>query len=222
SLYTIASRNGIDVSYQTRALELLNDDNGAHGVIARQQGRMDKFEAKAVVLASGGFEANAEWRTRYLGPGWDLAKVRGTRYNTGDGIKMALEIGAQPYGNWSCAHACEWDLNAPEYGDLAVGDNYSKHSYPFSIMLNAPGRRFLDEGADIRNFTYAKYGRIILEQPGQFCWQVVDGKVLQLLRHHEYHLKQVTKVRADTLGELIEKLEGVADKQQALRTINEF
>ena len=50
--------------------------------------------AQAVVLACGGFEANAEWRTRYLGPGWDLAKVRGTRFNTGDGIRMALDIGA--------------------------------------------------------------------------------------------------------------------------------
>src|SRR5215472_16806034 len=90
SLYTIASHNGIDVSYRSRALELVNDDNGVLGVIARMQGHTQKFDAKAVVLASGGFEANAEWRTRYLGPGWDLAKVRGTRFNTGDGIRMAL------------------------------------------------------------------------------------------------------------------------------------
>ena len=58
-------------------------------------------------------------RARYLGPGWDLAKVRGTRYNTGDGIKMALDIGALPYGHWSGCHAVGWDCNAPEFGDLA-------------------------------------------------------------------------------------------------------
>src|SRR3546814_11962562 len=87
---------------------------------------MHELRCSAVVLASGGFEANAEWRTRYLGPGWELAKVRGSRFNTGDGIRMALDIGASPFGNWSGCHACEWDYNAPEFGDLAVGDGRSE------------------------------------------------------------------------------------------------
>ncbi len=126
-----------------------------------------------MVLACGGFESNPEWRTRYLGPGWDLAKVRGTRFNTGDGIRMAIDIGAAPKGNWSGCHAVGWDRNAPEFGDLAVGDNFQKHSYPLSIMINAYGERFVDEGADFRNYTYAKYGRVVLMQPGQFAWQGV-------------------------------------------------
>ncbi|MBX6747018.1 MAG: FAD-binding protein, partial [Acetobacteraceae bacterium] len=151
---------------------------------------------------------DAEMRTRYLGPGWELAKVRGTRFNTGDGIKMALAIGASPYGNWSGCHAVQWDFNAPEYGDLAVGDAFQKHSYPWSVLINANGRRFLDEGADFRNYTYAKYGRVVLEQPGNFAWQVFDQKVTHLLRD-EYRIKQVTKVKADTLEELAGKLEGV-------------
>ena len=163
---------------------------------------------KAVVLAAGGFEANAEWRTRYLGPGWDLAKVRGTRFNTGDGIRMALDIGAMPYGNWSGCHAVGWDRNAPEFGDLSVGDGFQKHSYPFGIMINARGRRFVDEGADFRNYTYAKYGRVVLEQPGQFAWQVFDRKVTHLLRD-EYRIKRATKVSADTLEALAGKLEDV-------------
>jgi tricarballylate dehydrogenase len=208
SLYTIALHNGVDVSYQSRALELIDDDNGVRGVLARLQGRRQSFGAKAVVLASGGFEANAEWRTRYLGPGWDLAKVRGTRFNTGDGIRMALEIGAMPYGNWSGCHAVGWDRNAPEFGDLSVGDGFQKHSYPFGIMVNARGRRFVDEGADFRNYTYAKYGRAILEQPGQFAWQIFDRKVAHLLRD-EYRIKRVTKVTAETLEELSGKLEDV-------------
>ena len=82
------------------------------------------------MLACGGFESNAEMRARYLGPGWDLAKVRGTRYNTGAGIKMALDIGAMPYGHWSGCHAVGWDRNAPPFGDLNVGDKFQKHSYP--------------------------------------------------------------------------------------------
>jgi len=75
-------------------------------------------------------------------------------------------------------------------------------------MVNADGRRFVDEGADFRNYTYAKYGRVILEQPDNFCWQVFDQKVTHLLRD-EYHIRQVTKVQADSLEELAGKLEGV-------------
>ena len=159
-------------------------------------------------------------RTRYLGPLWELAKVRGTRFNTGDGIRMALEIGAMPTGKWSGAHAVGWDRNAPEFGDLSVGDNFQKHSYPLGIMINANGERFVDEGADFRNYTYAKYGRVILMQPGQFAWQVFDHKVIPMLRD-EYRIKQVTKARADTLEELANKLVDV-DAAKALETIRTY
>ena len=172
------------------------------------------------MLACGGFEANSDWRTRYMGPGWDLVKVRGTRHNMGAGIKMALDIGAMPYGNWSGGHAVGWDLNAPEFGDLAVGDNFQKHSYPLGIMVNATGKRFVDEGADFRNYTYAKYGKEILNQPAQFAWQIFDQKVTELLRD-EYRIRQMTKVQSDTLEGLVEQLEGV-DATQCLKTINEF
>ena len=187
---------------------------------ARIAGRTREVRARAVVLACGGFEANPEWRARYLGPGWDLAKVRGTRFNTGDGIRMALDIGAAAAGNWSGCHAVGWERNAPEFGDLAIGDLFQKHSYPLGIMVNALGQRFLDEGADLRNYTYAKYGRIILEQPGQFAWQVFDAKTIPLLRD-EYRIKQVTKVAADTLEDLVARLDGV-DGAAALETIRAY
>ena len=208
SLTSEAVRLGIDMRYSTRALDLLSDDDGVAGVRARVDGEVVEIEAGAVVLAAGGFQANAEWRTRYLGPGWDLAKVRGTRFNTGDGIRMALQIGASSAGNWSGCHAVGWDLNAPEFGDLAVGDGFQKHSYPFGILVNGEGRRFLDEGADFRNFTYAKYGRVILQQPGQFAWQVFDDKATRLLRD-EYRIREVTKVTANTLEELAARMDGV-------------
>jgi len=200
---------------------LLNgDDGGVRGVKVRRAGRSAEIAAKSVVLACGGFESNTEWRTRYLGPGWDLAKVRGTRFNTGDGIAMALAAGAQPFGNWSGCHAVAWDRNAPDFGDLAVGDGFQKHSYPLGVMLNAHGERFLDEGADFRNFTYAKYGRAILAQPGQFAWQVFDAKVAHLLRD-EYRIRRATRVAADTLEELVAMLDDV-DPGQALKTLQAF
>jgi tricarballylate dehydrogenase len=220
ALTKAATAAGIEIRYRARALALIHGDGGVTGVTARIGGATVSLSAGAVVLAAGGFESNAEWRTRYLGPGWDLARVRGTRFNTGDGIRMALDIGAMPYGNWSGCHAVGWDMNAPPFGDLDVGDGFQKHSYPFGIMLNARGQRFVDEGADFRNYTYAKYGRVILEQPGQFAWQVFDRKTMHLLRD-EYRIKRVTKVAADSIEDLVTKLEGV-DGPAALATIRAF
>lgn len=221
ALVTASEKAGVEIEYDTRATSLIVDESGrVQGVRARQNGLAVEFFASGVILASGGFEANAEWRTRYLGPGWDLAKVRGSRFNTGDGIRMALEIGASPAGNWSGCHAVGWDMNAPEFGDLGVGDGFQKHSYPFGIIVNARGQRFVDEGADFRNYTYAKYGAAILAQPGQFAWQVFDSQVTHLLRD-EYRIPQVTKVKADTLEELAQKMDGV-DPVGFLRTVKEF
>jgi len=215
-----ANKHGVELWYRARATGLIADDAGVHGVRLKKDGRTVEVRAKSVVLAGGGFQANPEWRARYLGPGWELAKVRGTRFNTGDVIRMALEIGAAPVGNWSGCHAVGWERNAPEFGDLAVGDQFQKHSYPFGIMLNAEGRRFVDEGADFRNYTYAKYGRVILNQPGQFAWQVFDQKVKHLLRD-EYKIKQVTKASANTLEELVLKLDDV-DPKAALAEIEAY
>ncbi len=221
SLRAALNRNQIDLWHETAARSLLTDDSGAvRGVRVRRSVRVIDVECSAVVLAAGGFQANAEWRTRYLGPGWDLAKVRGTRFNTGDGIAMALDIGAMPYGNWSGAHAVAWDYNAPEFGDLAVGDGFQKHSYPFSIVLNQDGQRFVDEGADFRNYTYARYGREILAQPGHSAWQVFDASTDHLLRD-EYRIRQVTKVTADSIEELCARMEDV-HTERALATISEF
>ena len=213
-------KHDIETRYRTRATALIFDGERVSGVRIRHGNEESEIKARAVVLACGGFEANTEWRTRYLGPGWDLAKVRGSRFNTGEGLRMALAIGASPYGNWSGCHAVQWELNAPEFGDLAVGDQFQKHSYPFAILVNATGKRFVDEGADFRNYTYAKYGRVVLEQPGQFAWQIWDKKTKHLQRD-EYNIRQCTKVVANTIEELAKKLDGV-NAPEFIKTIAEY
>ena len=204
--FQMAQEKEIAVRYETAAVALLVDGAGrVAGVRAKSPAGFEELRSRAVVLACGGFEANAEMRTRYLGQGWELAKVRGVQTNTGDGIRMALDIGAQPFGHWSGCHAVAWDLNAPPFGNRAITDLYQKHSYPFGIIVNAEGRRFVDEGADFRNYTYAKYGREILRQPQMMAVQVFDQKTLHLLRD-EYHIPQVTVAEAGTLEELAEML----------------
>lgn len=220
ALHAAVERAGIRVLYETPAIGLVQHDGQVVGVRARHQGRMLEFQAKSVVLACGGFESNAEMRARYLGPNWDLARVRGTSFNTGRGIQMALDIGAMPAGHWSGCHATEWDMNAPPFGDLTVGDSFQKHNYTFGVYINAKGERFVDEGADFHTFTYAKYGRVVLEQPGLFAWQVFDQKVTHLLRE-DYRIRRMTKVEANTFEELAPKLEGV-DAARFLETIKAF
>ena len=220
ALYKAAEQKGILVRYGAWARELAYDDSGVSGVVVTVEGATRTIKGRAVVLACGGFEANTEWRTRYLGPGWDLAKVRGTKYNTGDGLAMALRISAQPRGHWSGCHAVGWERYAPDFGDLSITEDLERGSYPLGIFVNSEGKRFVDEGADLRSFTYAKYGAKVLEQPGQFAWEIYDAKVLEFLRS-EYRTRHVTKVKADTLEELVAKMEDV-NREQTLRTVKEF
>ena len=223
-LTAAAEKLGVHIHYETRAHNLRTEETADGirplGVTVSAAGSPAELLADSVVLAAGGFQANAEWRARYLGPGWDLAKVRGTRYDTGDGIEMALRAGASSAGNWTGCHAVAWDRNAPEFGDLRVGDGFQKHSYPFGIVVNTNGQRFLDEGADFRNYTYARYGREILAQPGQVAWQVFDQQTAHLLRD-EYHIREVSRVAAPTLDKLAEAMDGV-HPGAFLETVRQF
>jgi tricarballylate dehydrogenase len=221
SEYKAAARHGITIRYGARATALLRGRNCVEGVRVLVDGSEQTIVTKSVVLACGGFESNREMRARYLGPGWDMAKVRGTRYNTGDGIHMALDIGAQSYGQWSGAHAVAWERYASDYGDVDGQHSAGyRHSYPFGLMVNGNGERFVDEGADFRNYTYAKYGRAVLAQPGGYAWQVFDAQALPLLRD-EYKMRGATKVRADTIEELVAKMQDV-NPAGFLNTIRDY
>ncbi len=205
--FQAADQDGIEVRYSTQGMRLLQDDNGSiNGLRVLGPQGFEDIPAGSVVLASGGFEANAEMRCRYLGPGWELVKVRGIPYNTGDGIRMALEVGAQAHGHWSGCHAVAWDMNAPPFGDRTITELFQKHSYPLGIIVNLDGNRFLDEGADFRNYTYVTYGRALLTQPQGLGFQIFDEKVRTMLRD-EYRIDQVTMAQADTIEELAARLD---------------
>ena len=204
---------GGEVRYGCAAADLLMEDGRVAGVrTVSGAGDAGLLRAGAVVLACGGFEANPALRTRHLGPGWDRAKVRGTPHNTGEGLEMALRLGARPHGLYGGCHATPMDLHMPDYGNLEIPHldrkNYRKICYFLGVMLNARGERFVDEGRDFRNYTYAQFGRAVLEQPGQFAWQVFDSKVDPLL-YGEYHFHDAHLVQADTLDGLVGKLDGI-------------
>ncbi len=174
ALYANVERRQIPILFETPAVSLIREDGRLAGVVAEYRGAPVSIRAGAVVLACGSFESNPEMRARYLGPGWELARVRGTRFNMGAGLTMALAIGAQPCGHWSGCHAVAWDINAPPYGDLTVGDQFQKHNYPFGILVNARGERYVDEGANFHSHTYAKYGGEIVRDAPAFLRTVRD------------------------------------------------
>ena len=215
-----AEKLGVEIRYQSAAIALLQgDDRKVHGVKVRTPQGYSEIHGTAIILACGGFESNPEMRVRYLGSGWDLCRVRGTRHNMGEGINAALAIGATPYGNWSSCHAVQWDISAPPYGDRWVLDNFQKHSYPLGIMVNLNGERFVDEGEDYRNLTYARFGREVMKQPRRTAIQIFDQKTVGRLRD-EYRIKEVTRAQSDTIAGLANELE--IDPIALEKTISEF
>ncbi len=211
---------GGKIFYESPVTDLIFQDNKVSGIYLGE----DKIEADAVILASGGFEANDDLRKSYIGDDWLKAKVRGTPHNTGDGLKMALDIGARKHGLYDGCHATPMDLHMKNYGGLDLKPkerkNYRKICYFLGIMINAKGKRFLDEGKNFRNYTYAQYGRKVLEQPGHFAWQVFDSKVFDLL-YEEYRFKDAHFVEGKTIDELISKMDNI-DKIETKKTIREY
>ncbi len=216
--FAIAQRKGIEIRYNSYATELTRDERGRiSGVIVRAPDGTQRLESPFVVLGCGGFEANAAWRAQYLGRPWDHAKVRGTPHNQGDGLRMALTIGAMPWGQWSGCHATPINAEAPAFGDRKLTDKTNRLSYIYGLMLNRNGLRFVDEGEDQALFTYAKFGGAILNQPGGVAWQLFDSKVTPLL---EPRYATSEPLVADRLDDLIGRLD--LDQRTALATLSGF
>jgi tricarballylate dehydrogenase len=216
--FAAAQRCGVEIRYDSAALGLVQNSRGrVSGVMVRDASGIQEFSARAIVLGCGGFEANTEWRARYLGRPWDHAKVRGTPHNQGDGLRMALEIGAMPIGQWSGCHATPINAAAPAYGDRKLTDKTNRLSYLYGVMINRLGLRFVDEGEDQALFTYAKFGGAILNQPGGIAYQIFDDKVVHLL---EPRYATSEPIRADRLNDLVRQLE--VDHEAAIRTLAEF
>jgi tricarballylate dehydrogenase len=220
--YAMLEKAGVDFHYGTAAVELIRDaSGGVAGVHALGPKGFVRFDAKAIVLACGSFEANPEMRARYLGPGWDMVHVRGVPYNTGDGLRMAMDIGAMPHGSWSTCHASPQDVALPAFTvpSGAMHAEYNRYMHPYCIMVNSRGERFVDEADDLRGKTYAKMGRAILSQPGGIAFQIMDAKTRKLDLYPQMYRK-ATGARADTLEALAAELD--IDAAQFVKTVRAF
>ncbi len=212
----IADRLGVEVHHGVRATALVTDGDRVVGVRGTGIDGPVEVVARSVVLAAGGFEADADLRRRHLGAGWERARVRGTPLNTGDMITAATDIGAATSGDWAGAHSVQWDAHhgSADAGDRELTNRLTRQSYPLGILVNADGARFVDEGADFRNYTYARYGRAVLEQPGGVAFQLFDGTTRPLLRTEEYDMPGVSVETADTIDDLARRI-GIAPERLA-------
>ncbi|KAF7346164.1 FAD/NAD(P)-binding domain-containing protein [Mycena sanguinolenta] len=215
------AKAGVDVWFNCPALEITMENGAVSGVVVQKDGERMHLRSPAVVLAAGGFEGNPQLREKYLGPGWERAILRGT----GDGFKLAAAVGARQTGDWAGCHSTCWDADAPkDGGERNLTNQFTKSGYPLGIMVNSAGKRFVDEGEDYRNYTYAKFGKAIQNQPGSYVFQVWDSKAIGMLRKEEYGDGIVKKIFADSIEELAEKLsaQGLEAKQEFVETVNEF
>jgi tricarballylate dehydrogenase len=213
---------GIQLRYEAPVTELVRQGKAITGVrYADSAGTEHEVTAGAVVLAAGGFEADPARRERHLGPGWSQALVRGNPGNTGEVLEMAIQAGGARHGDWSSCHSVAWDAAAPPGGgERRLTNQLTRQSYPLGIVVNTEGRRFIDEGADFRNYTYARYGREILRQPGGLAFQLFDAKTRPLLRSEEYDSRPISEEIADTIEDLATKL-GIGPERLAA-TVAEF
>ncbi|MCW4465619.1 FAD-dependent tricarballylate dehydrogenase TcuA [Glutamicibacter sp. MNS18] len=217
----VAGKLGTEVRFGQDVHGLIVDGGRVVGVKVRVDGLERELRAESVILAAGGFESSAEWRREHLGEGWQHAKVRGTPFNNGEMIAAGLEIGAAKGGDWNTCHSVQWDANtAHNESNRELTNRLTRQSYPLGIIVNNRGERFLDEGADFRNLTYAKYGKVILQQPDSIAYQVFDASLRPMLRSEEYEMPGISEVVADSIEELAGKI-GV-DAASLSRTVAEY
>ncbi|MFC2006087.1 FAD-dependent tricarballylate dehydrogenase TcuA [Chloroflexota bacterium] len=218
TLCRIAEGMGVAFSYQTPAQRLIMNAKG-DVIGCRSQTPeeyLDVYARGGVILATGGFQANVQMRVAHLGRFADSLILRGSRYNTGEGILMALEIGAKPAGQWGDYHSAVLDARSPkeECGVTAL------YNYQMGIIVDQSGKRFLDEGEDYRDNTYVKFSKYIIDHADGLAFSIFDDKMVSRPEFHSAWRPVGEPYQADTLGELAEKLGIIPDG--LVQTVEEF
>lgn len=219
--FRIAESTGIEIIFGAQANKILQERGAVTGVEFSHCGEVHTVRASATVLGSGGFEASKDMRSQYMGTEWRYAVTRGTPFNTGILLQEALKLGAAKGGDWTSCHATQWDAGYENNeSNYEVTNRLTRQSYPLGVIVNREGKRFVDEGADFRNLTYAKYGKQVLLQPGAVAWQIFDATQRPMLRPQEYEVPGVGEYVADTLQDLAEHA-GIRPNQ-FIETVNAF
>ena len=189
---------GVKILYDTEVLEL--DIERLHFTAARvlYRGQPAKIEARAVVVAAGGFEANLDWLKQAWGPAAEHFLVRGSPYNRGVLLRDLLDKGAMQVGRPDQCHAVAIDARAPKYDGGIVT---RLDCVPYGVVVNRAAQRFYDEGEDVWPKRYAIWGRLVAAQPEQIAYVILDGKSEGLFMPSVF-----PPIRADSIAALAAEL----------------
>jgi tricarballylate dehydrogenase len=173
--YDSAAKLGVEIAYESEVRELAINHGEFLSAMVVCDGASQEITAKAIVVASGGFEANISWLKEYWGDAADNFIIRGTRHNQGRMLKELLNHGAKPVGDPRGCHAVALDARAPKFDGGIVT---RLDSPPFGIVVNRDAKRFYDEGEDFWPKRYAIWGGLIARQPDQIAYSIIDAKAL--------------------------------------------
>ncbi len=210
--YRTAQGLGVEVRYEAQVTHLELDGARVNAVHFTWQGREHRIEPRAVVVASGGFQADTDWLARAWGPAAKNFLIRGTPYNRGVVLKDLLDQGALSVGDPTQCHAVAIDGRAPKFDGGIVT---RLDCVVYSVVVNRDGERFYDEGEDVWPKRYAIWGRLVAAQPDQVAYVIIDSKSLELFMPSVF-----PPIKADS----IEALAGEMGLPQARvrATIDEF
>jgi tricarballylate dehydrogenase len=193
---TRAAKNaGVTFRYNCRARAIEIRDERVVGVAIEHGKTNDILPADVIVLACGGFQGNAAMMRAHVGAGAETMRLisPGTRFNTGDGIDMALRIGADTSGDWSGIHCEPVDARSKNSAPVVL-------IYPYGIVIDKTGRRFFDEGGALMHETWEWLARHIhFATPGSIAYTVIDRRLLEIPDYERAIRSEVAAARADTL-----------------------
>lgn len=210
--FRTAQALGVEVLYEAPVRHIELDGTRVASVVYEREGQARTLHPRAVVVASGGFQADIDWLAEAWGPPARNFLIRGTPYNRGTVLRDLLDQGAVSVGDPTQCHAIAVDGRAPKYDGGIVT---RLDSVPFSVVVNKNGERFYDEGEDVWPKRYAIWGRLIAAQPDQVAYSIVDAASFPLFMPSVF-----PPVEADTIEELADKMGLPADRVAA--TIAEF
>jgi tricarballylate dehydrogenase len=195
---------GVTIRYGCAARELAAENGHITGLVVAQDGAIETLPADAVILACGGFQGSVEMMRQHLGPSAETMRLisPGTRFNTGDGIKMATQFGAGLSGDWNGMHCEPVDARAKNSAPVVL-------VYPYGIVVDKDGYRFFDEGGGLVHETWEWFARTIhFKAPGSIAYAILDRRLFDIADYQRAIRSNVPPLQADTLAELA-KLIGV-------------
>jgi tricarballylate dehydrogenase len=202
ALTSAARAIGVSFRYGCVAQDLVTDGGRITGVTVTQDGARETLPADAVVLACGGFQADGAMMRAHFGPGAETMRLisPGTRHNSGDGIRMALALGADRAGDWNGMHAEPVDARAQSSAAVVL-------VYPYGVVVGRDGRRFFDEGAGLVHETWEAFARAIhFEIPGGVAWAILDSRLFAITDYQRAIRSEVPPMQAATLAELAHQI----------------